>query len=252
MESLTEVHFHQLTIPGLLGIRSGGFDSFVDATWMGKKFWRGISSFRVGMTTDWLAWAHQTTAYEIDEEQRGRRKKQRDIYRQSIQILHDWFFLFSLTSNMSRICFEWMGAKGPNPFLLDEDVIKEQGGEWFSAPAIAWTGVKEVWLGGVTVSTFDVTTLKLRFDGLEKLMVWEELADSTMFGTVMAMEGRDWLDIDLIDDLQRPMDVRMSERTREPFRRVEAEVLEQMHERMSSGDDGGDSMMCPLILDPKW
>lgn len=248
MKSLTELHFHQLTVPGLLGLRWGGFDAFVDATWMGKTFWRGITSLRVGMTTDWLKWAYQELYHETNAEQRERMKRERDIYRQGIQILHDWFFHFSLVDNMRRLCFEWVGATGPNPFLLDDEVAKEKGSDWFSAPGITWKGVQEVWLGGVYVDTSDVTTMKLRFDGLEKLMVWEELSESIIFGTVRSMGGRDWLDIDLTDDFQRPIDVRMPEKLRRPLGLGEPIGLEGSVELKEMIDDGETSMLCPFVL----
>ncbi|KAL8858693.1 MAG: hypothetical protein Q9178_004781 [Gyalolechia marmorata] len=224
LASLTELHVHQLTVPGLLALRWGGFDAFMDATWMGKTFWRSITSLRIGMTSDWLKWASQELYHEQKREQKARMKQRRDIYRQGIQILHDWFFQFSLVENLRRVCFEWVGGNGLNPFLLDEQILKEEGAKWFSAPEIIWKGVNEVWLGGVYITTSDVTTLKQRFDGLEKLMVWEELAESVIFGTVRIMEGRDWLDIDLTEDLRKPV------------------MLKSMV------DDGIDSLLCPFVL----
>ena len=223
LASLTELHVHQLTVPGLLALRWGGFDAFVDATWMGKTFWRNITSLRIGMTSDWLKWAYQELYHEQKKEQKARMKKEREVYRQGIQILHDWFFQFSLVENLQRVCFEWVGGNGLNPFLLDEQIVKE-GARWFSAPEITWKGVNEVWLGGVYINTSDVTTLKQRFVGLEKLMVWEELADSVIFGTVGIMEGRDWLDIDLTEDLRKPV------------------MLKSMV------DGGIESLICPFVL----
>ncbi|KAL8912890.1 MAG: hypothetical protein Q9171_002184 [Xanthocarpia ochracea] len=224
LASLTELHVHQLTVPGLLALRWGGFDAFMDATWMGKTFWRSITSLRIGMTSDWLKWAFQELCHEQKKEQKARVKQERDIYRQGIQILHDWFFQFSLVENLRRVCFEWVGGNGLNPFLLDKQILKEEGAKWFSAPKIIWKGVNEVWLGGVYITTSDVTTLKQRFDGLEKLMVWEELAESVISGTVRIMEGRDWLDIDLTEDLRKPVMLR------------------------TMVDDGIDSWLCPFVL----
>ncbi|KAL8765431.1 MAG: hypothetical protein Q9209_007499 [Squamulea sp. 1 TL-2023] len=225
LASLTELHIYQLTVPALLALRWDGFGAFVDATWMGKTFWRSITSLRVEMTSDWLKWAYQELYHEKAMEQNGKMKEERDIYRQGIQILHDWFFHFSLVDKLNRLCFEWVGATGLNPFLLDEKVAKEEGARWFSAPGIAWKGVKEVWLGGVYIDTSDVTTMKLRFESLEKLMVWEELAESVIFGTVRIMEGRDWLDIDLTDDFQRPKEFK------------------------NMAGDEVDSMLCPFMLE---
>ncbi|KAL8672098.1 MAG: hypothetical protein Q9168_003430 [Polycauliona sp. 1 TL-2023] len=248
IKSLTELHFQNLTLPGLLGLRWGTFDSFVDAAWMGKTFWRGITCLRVAMRSDWLKWAHTDLHREPNVEKRERMRRERDIYRQGIQILHDWFFQFSLIKNMERMLFEWSGGIGPNPFMLEEEVAEEKGGEWFSAPALEWNGVQEVWLGGIQVNTNDVTTIKLRFEGLEKLMVWEELAESIIFGTVRSMEGRDWLDIDLKDDFQRPIDVRMPEELPGPFRMGRPEGHEGTGGHENVGSDEGDSMVCPFVL----
>ena len=247
-KSLTELHFHQLTVPGLLGIRWGGFDAFVDAAWMGETFWRGITSLRIGMTADWLRWAYQELYHELNAERKEKMNAERDIYRQGIQILHTWFFHFSLVDNLRRLYFEWVGETGPNPFLLDEEVAKKKGGHWFTAPEIAWKGVQEVWLGGVNVNTYDVTTLKRRFGGIEKLMVWEELAESIIFGTVRFVEGRDRLDIDLTDDYQRPIDVRIPEPLGKPLDLVELLGHEESVELEKSDDDGVDSMVCPFVL----
>ncbi|KAL8788192.1 MAG: hypothetical protein Q9213_001831 [Squamulea squamosa] len=225
LASLTELHIYQLTVPGLLALRWDGFGALVDATWMGKTFWRGITSLRIGMASDWLKWAYQELYHEKTKEQKKKMKEERDIYRQGIQILHDWFFHFSLVNRLDRLYFEWLGTTGLNPFLLDEKVAKVEGPRWFSAPGIAWKRVKEVWLGGVYVDTSDVTTMKLRFESLEKLMVWEELAESVIFGTVRIMEGRDWLDIDLTDDLQRPVGLK------------------------NMAGEGMDSMLCPFMLE---
>ncbi|KAI4235339.1 MAG: hypothetical protein LQ349_003241, partial [Xanthoria aureola] len=186
LKSLTDLRFHHLTVPGLLGLRWGGFDAFVDATWMGKTFWRGITSLRIGMTADWLQWAHhEKLPREHHPATRGKqRPKARDVYRQGIQMLHDWYFQFSLGGHIRRLFFEWLGddddddAAGPNPFLLDAEIAsKEKDSEWFSAPGIRWHGVQEIWLGGIQVASSDVAELKSRFAGLEKLMVWEELAE---------------------------------------------------------------------------
>ncbi|KAL8998154.1 MAG: hypothetical protein Q9169_002708 [Polycauliona sp. 2 TL-2023] len=249
LKSLTLLHFHQLTLPGLLALRWGGFDTFVDATWTGKNFWRRVTRLRVAMMSDWLKWAHQDLHQETNVQKREKMRKQRGIYRQGIQILHDWLFHFSLINKMRVVLFEWIGATGPNPFLLEEEAANNQnGGEWFSAPAITWKGVEEVWLGGVHVNTNDVTMIKLRFDELEKLLVWEELAESIIFGTVKRMEGRDWLDIDLTDDFQRPIDVRMPKKIRVPRGLGLQTGLRERSQVRNTGVDGGNPMVCPFVL----
>ncbi|KAI4103528.1 MAG: hypothetical protein LQ339_004253 [Xanthoria mediterranea] len=266
MKSLTELHFHHLTVPGLLGLRWGGFDAFVDATWMGKTFWRGITSLRIGMTTDWLQWAvhrdHELSLSRHEshpaKKQRGKMPKARDVYRQGIQMLHDWYFQFSLGGHIRRLFFEWLGddddgdddddARGPNPFLLDAETAKEKDSEWFSAPGIRWHGVREIWLGGIQVASSDVAELKSRFAGLETLMVWEELAESRIFGTVRSVEGREWLDVDLTTDgLQSRLDeVEMVENN--GGKAFGVGELSEREGPVGDEDGGGDSMLCPFVL----
>ncbi|CAL8579261.1 hypothetical protein XPA_005011 [Xanthoria parietina] len=254
LKSLTELHFHHLTVPGLLGLRWGGFDAFVDATWMGKKFWRGITSLRIGMTTDWLQWAVHRDQLSLSRRE-SKMQKARDVYRQGIQMLHDWFFHFSLSGHIRRLVFEWLGSsssssssssadvQGPNPFLLDAEIgTQEKNSEWFSAPGIQWHGVREIWLGGIQVASSDVIELKSRFEGLETLMVWEALAESRILGTVRSVEGREWLDVDLTDEL----DVEMVGNG--GGKAVGFGELSEREGPVGDEDGGGDSMLCPFVL----
>ncbi|CAO1597505.1 hypothetical protein XANCAGTX0491_001312 [Xanthoria calcicola] len=259
LKSLTDLRFHHLTVPGLLGLRWGGFDAFVDATWMGKTFWRGITSLRIGMTADWLQWAHHEKLSRHEptpaKQQRGKqRPKARDVYRQGIQMLHDWYFQFSLGGHIRRLFFEWLGddddARGPNPFLLDAEIAKEEKDSgWFSAPGIQWHGVQEIWLGGIQVASSDVAELQMRFAGLETLMVWEELAESRILGTVRSVEGREWLDVDLMTDgLQRAVDEVEMVGNGGGKAVGFGEVSEREGPVGDEEDGGGDSMLCPFVL----
>ncbi|KAL8699627.1 MAG: hypothetical protein Q9224_001329, partial [Gallowayella concinna] len=208
LKTVTEIHIERLPIPGLLALRWGGFDAFKESTWTGETFWRRLTSMRIGMKSDWLRPAHpDRDSNARNGEALAKTKEERDIYRQSIQIIHDWFFQFSLNGNLQRLCFEWVDGTGPNPLLLDEEVAKEGGGRWFSAPGIKWKGVEEVWLGGVSIEVSDVIVLKKWFPGLEKLLVWDEFADSSIFGRVMMIRGREWLDVELLPSVQRPSEL---------------------------------------------
>ncbi|KAL8727271.1 MAG: hypothetical protein Q9166_006152 [cf. Caloplaca sp. 2 TL-2023] len=209
LKTLKDIHIETLTIQGLLALRWGAFDAFKESVWMGETFWHGITNLRIGMASDWLKYAHQGLEQEHDEEKRLQMKEEREIFRQGIQIMHDWFFQFSVAGKLEKLCFEWVDGTGPNPLLLDEEVAKEEGGRWFSAPGIIWSGVREVWLGGVHIDTLDAKMLKQRFKGLEKLIVWEEMAESEIFGKVMNIAGRDWLDIDLAEFPDEPLGVEL-------------------------------------------
>ncbi|KAL8798321.1 MAG: hypothetical protein Q9182_006763 [Xanthomendoza sp. 2 TL-2023] len=229
LKAVTEIHIEPLTIPGLLALRWGGFNAFRESTWTGETFWRGITSMRIGMKSDWLRLGDQD-GDNNNKERNGeatsakQQKQEMDTYRQSMQIIHDWYFQFSRTGHLKRLCFEWLDGTGPNPLLLDQEVAKEGGGRWFSAPGIKWKGVEEVWLGGVAIEVPDIMALKERFWGLEKLLVWDELAEGSIFGRVLRIGGRDWLDVDLFE---------YDETTSE---------LEEME------CDGVESMICPFVL----
>ncbi|KAL8720428.1 MAG: hypothetical protein Q9225_002718 [Loekoesia sp. 1 TL-2023] len=235
LRSLTAIHIEPLDIASLLALRWGGFDSFTDSTWIGQSFWRGLKSLRIGMTSDWLEYAHSNLQSEQDLEMKMKLKEERELYRQGIQVLHNYLFQFSLQDTLETLRFDWVGGNkiGPNPLLLDEEVAKE-GGKWFSAPGLIWKGLKEVWLGGVRLYGVDVAIMKERLEELKKMMVWECLAAAEISGKVEVIEGKEWFDIDLKTNPQEPWDF--------------GEVEDLFDTDDEGGCDRGDSMVVPFML----
>ncbi|KAI4160120.1 MAG: hypothetical protein L6R39_000275 [Caloplaca ligustica] len=209
LKNLTQIHIERLTNPGLLGLRWGGFDALHTSTWIGQSFWRGLKSLRIGMTDDWLEYGHHEPEEEHREPQKSILREEKDIYRQGIQTLHNYLFQFSVQNTLDKFHFDWIDGieGGPNPLLLDEVIGKEGGGKWFSAPATKWKGLKEVWLGGVKVTGADVKVLKERLEGMEKLMIWENLAAPEICGKVKWIDNKEWLDVDLNADMLDPSEL---------------------------------------------
>ncbi|KAL8708393.1 MAG: hypothetical protein Q9220_006683 [cf. Caloplaca sp. 1 TL-2023] len=206
LKSLTHIHIEPIDIPGLLALRWGAFDALAESTWLAASFWRSIKSLRIGITTSWLDYAHPDLTSEQDVESIARKVEERRIYRQSIQVLHDYLFHFSLNGALETLHFEWLHGCGPNPLLLDEEMMKGDGEEWFSAPGLTWKGLKEVWLGNVRMDTASLKILKDRLGGLATVMVWEDMAEVGIRGTVHERAGLRWLDVHLTDQSEELAD----------------------------------------------
>ncbi|KAL8989605.1 MAG: hypothetical protein Q9177_001548 [Variospora cf. flavescens] len=208
LKSLTHIHIEPLDIASLLALRWGAFAAFKDSTWTAQSVWRGVKSFRVGMTDDWLRYAHGNLESEQDERQQTRMKEEREFYRQAVQALHNYFFQFAVHGTLERLHFEWLGrdVTGLNPLLLDEEAA-EEGGRWFSAPGTKWKGLKGVWLGGVHIDGTLIQILKQRLDGLERLMVSVDLAAPELKGNIQTIDGKEWLDVDLRPAIQAKAEV---------------------------------------------
>lgn len=94
------------------------------------------------------------------------------------KILHDYLFSFSNTLRVLR--FVWLGGVGPNPMLLDLEaqLRPEKPGHRsftdFSAPAIVWRELKEVWFGGIPVGPFTAAVMASRAETLERIVVLHE------------------------------------------------------------------------------
>ena len=235
LRNLTAIHIEPLDISSLLAIRWGSFDSFTDSSWVGQNFWRGLKSLRIGMKSDWLEYAHKNVENEQDVEVKVRLKHERNFYRQGIQMLHNFLMHFSLQDTLEVLRFDWAEGdrSGPNPLLLDEEVAKEEGGQWFSAPGLMWKGLREVWLGHVGIKATDITLSKPRLEGLEKMMVWEDSAAAEISGKLEVIDGREWIDVDLNSEMRNPS--------------------EDEAEDLFSAEDGGmcdrsSSMVVPFVL----
>ena len=94
------------------------------------------------------------------------------------KILHD--YLSSFTDTLKVLRFVWLGGVGPNPMLLDLEAQLRPGKPGrrslkdFSAPAIVWKELKEVWLGGVPVGPFTGATMISRAEKLKQIMLLHE------------------------------------------------------------------------------
>ncbi|KAL9028962.1 MAG: hypothetical protein Q9196_002737 [Gyalolechia fulgens] len=236
LKSFVAIHIEPVDLRSLLAFCWGGFNALGESTWVGQTFWRGLKNLRIGMTTEWLEYAHKDLGREQDPELKMKKKEERLLYRQGMQALHDYFTQFSLQDTLSTLRFDWVGdnGKGPNPLLLDEEVAKDEGGKWFSAPGLIWKGLKEVWLGGVKLSGPDLRILKERMEGMKKLMVWESLAARGIRGKMMKIEGVFWLDVDLEAEIP------------EPFENEQGEDLFDTDEE--DGRDKGETMVVTFVL----
>lgn len=204
LQNLTHIHIEPLSLAGLLALRWGGFDTFTDSTWIGQSFWRGIKSLRIGMDNEWPKFAHTGLEKEEDGQQRAKMKDERELYRLALQVLHNYFFHFSLHRTLEKLRFDWVGGDmtGLNPLLLDEVVVREEGAKWFSAPGNEWKALKEIWLGSIAVDGAQVNILKRRQGGLKKMMVWESVAAPELCGEIQVIEGKAWLNVNLKVDYQ--------------------------------------------------
>ncbi|KAL8952547.1 MAG: hypothetical protein Q9222_001537 [Ikaeria aurantiellina] len=234
LNSLTHIHIEPLSIPGLLALRWGGFDALAESTWIGGSFWRGLKSLRICMPADWLSYDHQNLVSEQDANVRAKKVEERRIYRQSMQVLHDYLFHFSLNGALETLRFEWLHGCGPNPLLLDEELMKGDGEKWFSAPGSTWKGLKEVWLDNVRVDTVSVKILKSRMDGLVRLMIWEDMAEIGIPGKIHICGGIEWIDVDLAD---------------QPEKLEGVEEVEDLFDEEKGGSRGRvQSMVVPFVL----
>ncbi|KAL8653236.1 MAG: hypothetical protein Q9210_002216 [Variospora velana] len=236
LKSLTHIHVEPLDIASLLALRWGAFAAFKDSTWTAQSVWRGMKSFRVGMTDDWLRYAHRNLESEQDERHQMRMKEEREFYRQAVQALHNYFFQFAVHGTLGRLHFEWLGGDvtGLNPLLLDEEAAKEGGGKWFSAPGTKWKGLKEVWLGGAHIDGTSIQILQQRLDGLERLMVSVDLAAPELNGNIQTIDGKEWLDVDLKPAIQAT---------------AELEEHEDIYKAQCEGTGGrAESMVVPFVL----
>lgn len=237
LHTLVTIHIEPVDLESLLALLWGGFNAVDESTWISQPFWRSLKSLRIGLTTDWLEYAHKDLRNEQDLELKEIKKEERQLYRQGIQTLHDYFVQLSLQDTLETLRFDWIGGKGkgPNPLLLDEEVAKEEGGKWFSAPGIVWRSLRELWLGGVALSGMDFKILKARLQGMEKLMVWETLAASGIIGTMKKIDGVTWLGVDLEAEIL------------EEFEEEDVETLIDTDEE--TGSDRGGSMVVPFMLE---
>lgn len=238
LKALITLHIEPIDLESMLALLWGGFNTINESTWVGQTFWRGLKSLRLGMTTEWLGYAHKDMAKEQDLWLQKMKKDERQLYRQGIQTLHDYLLQFSLQDTLETLRFDWVGAdeRGPNPLLLDEEVAKEEGGKWFSASGLMWKRLKEIWLGGVKISGTDLQIMKERLPGMEKLMVWEPLAAGKIRGKMVKIDGVFWLDVDLEAEIEESED-----------EEEDAETLVDTDDE--DGRDRGESMVVPFILE---
>lgn len=132
-----------------------------------------------------------TISTEESHQRSGQLELENEMYCQAVLMLHNFFTHFSLHGRLEKLRFDWIDGEGPNPLLLDEEVGKEEGAwRWFSAPGIVWKGLKEIQLGGVETSGAHVKEIKVRMERLEKMMVWEEIADLEIEGKVKRWMGK--------------------------------------------------------------
>lgn len=200
----TGLHFEPVDSTGVVSLRWGPFSSPTIPGWHdediedeGSIFGR-LKSVRLGMHIADYTLKPNDPTIGLTMERVKALKKKRDKYRDSVQILHDYFFQFARTGMLEKVHFEWIDGIGMNPLLVDEEVAKQKDGwKWFSAPGTTWQGLKEVWLGGVKVSASDVNTMKDRMESLKRLFVWKDEAAARMEGKVMFVDGKEWLEVDL-------------------------------------------------------
>ena len=171
------------------------------------------------------------------------RKAGKEDWRTYTRVLHDWLHCFAVDGSLERFAFEWVGSEGPNPFTLDEFVSVDGRKEWFSAPAVRWTGLREVWLGNVVVSSIDVRRLKERMEGLEKIVVGFECLGYELAGVKIVVDGRMWVELDVRGQ-------RMGLRSEVEKRLGLSSVADTRGSyRESSGGEDRASIVVPFFLD---
>ncbi|MCJ1227855.1 hypothetical protein MMC12_004514 [Toensbergia leucococca] len=190
---LTHITLDPITLDDILALRWGPFSSFGDANWMDAKIWRGIKSLGIGL----VPWWGDIAGYKKTEDT-AQRQQQKERWRVGVKVLHDWIGSFGV--GLERIIFEWKGAEGPNPLLLDIVAARRGIGRWFSAPEVKWKGLREVWLGACWIGREEIFELMERMGQLEILMVWKGWVGAGINGTVKMVDGREWVEVSWGDD----------------------------------------------------
>ncbi|KAL9610863.1 MAG: hypothetical protein Q9167_004468 [Letrouitia subvulpina] len=240
-ENVTHLHVEPLSLSGLYALRRGSFTSLSSSNWTDEIFWRKLKSVRLGMVSDWIRYKNESSNINATREDIKRKK---ESYRQGIQVLHDFMFQFSLSHNLAALHLEWLDAGragGPNPLLLPHFVGKEKGANWFSAQATKWKGLNEVRLGGIRVSRKDARMMRHLTADLERMLVWDEMAEPDMNGRIVSEDSKDWLVVNIsgLDQLAVSEHQQGSEIIGEGLGIVEADVV---------NDDNG-QMVVPFKLD---
>lgn len=154
--------------------------------------WQGLQKLDVKVVGWWQEERQERESYY-------NHKAEKENWRTCTRVLHDWLHSFAANGQLHAFRFEWvnMTSEGPNPFLLDEIVSSDGRKEWFSAPGIRWTDLKELRLGNVLVSLADVRRMKERMAGLKKLAVTPKCLDSelTAAGRTIVADGKTWIEV---------------------------------------------------------
>ncbi|KAL8938018.1 MAG: hypothetical protein Q9211_003398, partial [Gyalolechia sp. 1 TL-2023] len=77
LKSFVAIHIEPVDLQSLLAFCWGGFNALGESTWVGQTFWRGLKSLRIGMTTEWLEYAHKDLGREQDPELKMKKKEER-------------------------------------------------------------------------------------------------------------------------------------------------------------------------------
>ncbi|KAI4160314.1 MAG: hypothetical protein LQ342_005810 [Letrouitia transgressa] len=242
-ENVTHLHAEPLSLSGLYALRRGNFTSFSSSTWTDAIFWRKLKSVRIGMVSEWIRYKHESSDTDATKEDL---KRKEESYRQGIQVLHDFVFQFSLSHNLEVLHFEWLDAGqagGPNPLLLPYVVGEGKSAPWFSAQATRWKGLNEVHLGGTRVSKEDAGRMLRLIDGLERMLVWAEMAERDLSGKMVFEEAKKWLVVNIggIDQPAVSKHQHGSVNTGEGLGMDEVDVAKE--------GNNGESMVVPFKLD---
>ncbi|KAF6228485.1 hypothetical protein HO133_008215 [Letharia lupina] len=196
---LTHLTINNLSFSGIQALRWGSFTSFGDAGWTGGIVWHGLKELDVKVvrrhddkTQEKEHHLNHEAAQWDTEPVKARRRVEED-WRTCTRVLHDWLHSFAADGQLHTFRFEWVDGEGPNPFLLDEYASVEGKKEWFSAPRIRWTGLRELWLGNMIVSLMDIRLMKERMRGLERLVVRSECLNHGLEGITFAADGKMWV-----------------------------------------------------------
>ncbi|KAL8865030.1 MAG: hypothetical protein Q9174_007112, partial [Haloplaca sp. 1 TL-2023] len=209
LKSVTHIQFEGLNAAGLLALRWGGFDAFAESTWISASIWRGLTSLSISMKCKDFKLEVPKPDDQASQEEIEKYRKDRQTYRQTAQILHNYFFHFAREGRLEKLQFDWIDGIGPNPLLLDVEITMkdDQAWRWFSAPGLKWTSLRDVRLGGVETSGFHVKEMKEHITSLETLKVWEDIAGQELLGKMEKIDGKYWLDVDLQADISEPLEI---------------------------------------------
>lgn len=119
---------------GLVHFRWRGA-AFKSTSWMSEAFWSRLTHLNLDLLNP-LPHYHKSNRKDF------------------IKTLHD--FIGSFNRSLRVLRFSWIGVAGPNPLLLD---IRYGGGN-FSAPAIVWTALEEVYLKNLLAHDGDLVALR--------------------------------------------------------------------------------------------